>query len=106
MKNLQIAVESSLDRVERADFTGMMVPFWSFSRYELILRGFVSDIDQNHGNLDFNRLYAIKFGKTQITLVLEGFRTNQMHHSNWVGEADFFSEKIQKVSIILIMETF
>ena len=54
-KNLQIAVESSSDRVERADFTGMMVPSWSFSRYDLILRGFVSDIDQNHDNLDFHR---------------------------------------------------
>ena len=29
------------------------------------------------------------------------FRTNQMHHSNRVGEADSFDEKIQKVSIIL-----
>ena len=47
LRNLQIAVESSSDRVERADFTGMMVPFRSFSRYDLILRGFVSDIDQN-----------------------------------------------------------
>ena len=53
--NLQIALESSLDRVGRPDFTGMMVPFWSFSRYELILCGFVSDIDQNHDNLDFQR---------------------------------------------------
>ena len=50
-----MAVESSSDRVERADFTGMMVPFRSFSRYGLILRGFVSEIDQNHDNLDFHR---------------------------------------------------
>ena len=46
-------------------------------------------------------VYAIFYWKTQITLVLEGFRTNQMHHSNRVGEADSFGEKIQKVSIIL-----
>ena len=96
MKNLQIAVESSSDRVERADFTGMMVPFWSFSRYELILRGSVSDIDQNHDNLGFHGLYVIKFGKTQITLVLEGFRTNQAHHSNRLGKTDTFGEKIRK----------
>ena len=33
-------------------------------------------------------IYAIKFGKTQITSVLEGFRTNQVHHSNRLGETD------------------
>ena len=49
--NLQIAVESSSDRVERADFTGKMIPFRVFSRYGLILRGFVPDIDQKMVNL-------------------------------------------------------
>ena len=46
-------------------------------------------------------IYAIRNGKAQITLVLEGFRTNQTHHSNRVGETDSFGEKNQKVSIIL-----
>ena len=35
----------------------------------------------------------LKFGKTQITLVLEDFRTNQAHHSNRLGETDIFGEK-------------
>ena len=74
----------------------MVVPGSSFSRYELILRGSVSDIDQNHDNLDFYRLYAIKVGKTQITLVLEGFRTNQAYHSDRLGKTVTFGEKIRK----------
>ena len=74
-QNLQIAVESSSDGVERADFTGMMVPLWSFSRYELILRGFVSDIGQNRDNLDFQRYQNHMLLKVRSKLELMMFHS-------------------------------
>ena len=43
-----------------------------------------------------HEFHAIKFGKTEITPILEGFRTNQAHHSNRLGETDSFGEKIRK----------
>ena len=68
-QDLQIAVESSSDRVERADFTGMMVPFRSFSRYKLILRGFGSKIDQNYDTFDFHRSRRLE--RTERTNCIE-----------------------------------
>ena len=58
---------------------------------------------------EFHCICAIFYGKTQITLVLEGFRTNQTYHSNRLEETDFFSEKIRKSFHYFsnnIMETF
>ena len=55
LQNLQIAVESSSDRVERTDFTGMILSFRSFSRCGHIWVRFVSDFGRNHGYLQINR---------------------------------------------------
>ena len=47
-------------------------------------------------------VHVIKFRKTEITPVLEGFRTNQAHHSNRLGETESFGEKIRKSSHYII----
>ena len=49
----------------------------------------------------------MKFGKTQITLVLEGFRINQAHHSNRLGETvKFINSSNHTIHFFINSSTF
>ena len=95
-------------RILSSRILGFSEAFADSQKYLRILNGFSVADSQKLLKLDFSSIYVIIYLKTQITLVLEGFRTNPEKYE--LFEFDFFRSifflEIQKVPIIFFKKKF